>query len=361
MVVPVRGWPTITMGRSTAPRATSGWSRRQADDAQAVHQVGGQVPRRHLHADVVEPGLVGQRGRPAAPGPPASVSAPKSSVPATATASATSRSTSKRLAVHQPASPAVGTTRVDQRRRRRVVEPAHHHEAPVAPARVEPVGDARVVGGHRRPAPARRRSATAAGVGQRAAPAAGVDALVPDVLDGDAPVAGVGRLQVEDQGLVGLEAERAEHVEVVGRGVGRAQVGGLGRHQLVRHGQQLGLDRLVQGGELGDRPGHGGELGAHAGRRWAGRVARAGRGARSTARPAPRRRGRPRTRAPRWPTRRRGSAPRAPRPAPGRWAGRATGRTRTSRRRPTAGRGPTRRRAMRRGVSPTPASTWKPR
>ena len=57
-------------------------------------------------------------------------------------------------------------------------------------------------------------------VGDRAVPAPRLEAFVPDVLQRDVPVAGVRRLELEHQRLVGLERERADHVQVVGRGVG---------------------------------------------------------------------------------------------------------------------------------------------
>ena len=83
---------------------------------------------------------------------------------------------------------------------------------------------------------------------------------MPDVLQRDVPVPGVGWLDVEHERLVGVEPEGADHVQVVRRGVGCAEVGGLGGDEGVRLVQQLGLDGAVQRGQLHQRPRHRGEL-----------------------------------------------------------------------------------------------------
>src|SRR6516225_11596999 len=68
-------------------------------------------------------------------------------------------------------------------------------------------------------------------IGHRAVPAARLQALMPDAFQRDVPIPGVRWCDVEYQGLVGVEPEGPHHVQVVWRGVGRAQVRGLCRQQ----------------------------------------------------------------------------------------------------------------------------------
>ena len=57
-----------------------------------------------------------------------------------------------------------------------------------------------------------------------------------------------------------LEVEQAEHVEVVGGGVLPAEGPGLRGDQRVGVLQQVRTNGAVQGGQLDDRPPHGGQL-----------------------------------------------------------------------------------------------------
>ena len=109
----------------------------------------------------------------------------------------------------------------------------------------------------RRSAPCRRAVGRPRGVGERAAPPARVDALVPDVLERDAPVAGVGRVELEHQRLAAARAGRCRSC----RGCrawcrpSRARAASAVT-QHVGLVEQFGLDGAVQRGELDDRPGH---------------------------------------------------------------------------------------------------------
>ena len=61
-------------------------------------------------------------------------------------------------------------------------------------------------------------------VGDGAVPVPRLEAFVPDALQRDVPVPRVGRAELEHQRLVGLQREGADHVQVVGCGVGAARV-----------------------------------------------------------------------------------------------------------------------------------------
>ena len=78
-------------------------------------------------------------------------------------------------------------------------------------------------------APCRRRRGAAPLLVTRTVPALRLDALVPDALQRDVPVAGVGRCRYSSTSAsLRLEPEGADHVEVVRGGVGGAEFGGLG-------------------------------------------------------------------------------------------------------------------------------------
>src|SRR6185437_16366979 len=104
-----------------------------------------------------------------------------------------------------------------------IVEPAQDDETAMSAAGVEPVTHPEVPGRNRKAyMPVRVPLDTL--VGHRAVPTAWLQALVPDVFQGDVPVPGVGRLDVEHQRLVGLEPESPDHVQVVRSGVGVPEI-----------------------------------------------------------------------------------------------------------------------------------------
>ena len=70
-------------------------------------------------------------------------------------------------------------------------------------------------------------------IGDVAPPSPWIDAFVPDVLERGAPVPGAGWLELDDQGLVPFQPEGTDHVEIVRRGVGRPELRGLRRDQLI--------------------------------------------------------------------------------------------------------------------------------
>ena len=57
IVVPVRGWPTMTIGWSIPTSAISGCRRRQLDDAEPVGEMVHEIAGRDLDADLVQPRL----------------------------------------------------------------------------------------------------------------------------------------------------------------------------------------------------------------------------------------------------------------------------------------------------------------
>ena len=86
----------------------------------------------------------------------------------------------------------------------RIVEPAQDDEAAVPAAGVQPVAVTEIVGGdgnsHRAVGAGAQRT-----VGDTAVPALRIGTLVPDALQRDVPVAGVGRGEFEYQRLLRLE------------------------------------------------------------------------------------------------------------------------------------------------------------
>src|SRR5208283_3029825 len=90
------------------------------------------------------------------------------------------------------------------------------------------------------------RAARGGGVGDRDAALTDVEALVPDVFDSKAPVARLWRSDIDHQSLLGTQAERPEHIKVIGCGVLRPEKYRLRGHQSIRIPNELRHDRSVQ-------------------------------------------------------------------------------------------------------------------
>ncbi len=192
MVVPVRGWPQMTRGRRTSPPATSGWVARQSrirsrldryagelglDDGHAQFVETGRAVQVVEHpveallpgglAEVVEAGGVGRRGHQVVAGegegghaaPP-----PRRRRPRFVTTGGSGWSSQRRVTKPRWRPPVSSQVSGRPVRTRRVAVTDDQSNLSVVPGR-------------------------RGGVGRRAGPAAGIDALVPDVLDGHAPVA----------------------------------------------------------------------------------------------------------------------------------------------------------------------------
>ena len=258
MVVPVRGWPDDEDRPADRIGCDVGILLAPLRDLQPAHQRPHDVPHRDLDAQVVKPRLGHQAvAQHVQSVPPARRGSPKSSLPACSHACSTSRSGLEALGGHETASA-----------RRTLVRTSggsglSSHRSTMKPRRRPPVSSQCPCPKSLAPMAIRNDIADPGDkclVGDRAVPVPRLEAFVPDVLQRDVPVSGVRRPELEHQRLVGLQRERADHVQVVGCGVGSAELGGRRGHQGVRLCQQLGLDGAVQRGQLDDRPRHRGEL-----------------------------------------------------------------------------------------------------
>ena len=232
IVVPVRGCPTMKIGLLDLLLGDLGMGLSPLHDLQPILQRAHDIQRRDLHAEVVEARLRRRTLRTAGPTPRAtsrSRRSPRRSrrCPPTRRPARSARSGSNRSAALtelprplRTSTDTFGGSGLSSQRnttKPRCLPPVSSQWP--WPKSLAPM--------------AIRTTAVGIGcdalVGDRTVPAARFEAFVPDVLQRDVPVAGVGRLELEHQRLVVGQPEGAEHVQVVRCGVGVAEIGGLRR------------------------------------------------------------------------------------------------------------------------------------